>query len=78
MPSPLNDVSSVPSVQSGEIGAYLGVPVQWQDGAIVAVLCVFDGRPRSWTTADVEVVQRAASLVAGHLQALDLSEEPAP
>ncbi len=51
-------------VTSGEIGAYLGVPLQgWH-----AALCVFGAAPRDWTDQDVAVLHLLAECVATELR----------
>lgn len=43
--------------------AYAGVPLIDAEGHALGTLCVADGRPRSWTTDDVEVLSDLASSV---------------
>lgn len=45
------------------VRAYLGAPVHTTDGVVVGSLCVFDNRPRKWSTRDQATVESFASLV---------------
>ena len=53
-----------PAVLAGAVVAYLGIPLM--DGAqnAVGTLCVFDGKPRLWSTGHVQVLSDLAGLVA--------------
>ena len=43
--------------------AYLGVPVTDQIGNCIGALCVIDGKPRDWSTEDVEILKGLANCV---------------
>jgi sigma-B regulation protein RsbU (phosphoserine phosphatase) len=45
------------------VRAYIGAPVHTVDGVVVGSLCVFDHRPRKWSTRDRTVVESFAELV---------------
>lgn len=45
------------------VRAYLGAPVHTRDGVVVGSLCVFDNKPRRWSTRDRTVVESFADLV---------------
>jgi GAF domain-containing protein len=53
-------ISSIPAVDQGLVGAYLGSPLR-HDGMNVGMLCVVSGQPRTWTTADIETLDQATS-----------------
>lgn len=53
-----NDPMTLKSVR-----AYIGAPVHTEDGVAVGSLCVFDSKPRKWTTRDKATVESFASLV---------------
>ncbi|MCZ2810838.1 SpoIIE family protein phosphatase [Modestobacter sp. VKM Ac-2979] len=58
-------------VTVGEIGAYLGVPLDGRRGA----LCVFGAAPRDWTDLDVAVLQLIAECVAAELRLVEAGAE---
>ncbi|TQR85414.1 GAF domain-containing protein [Mycobacterium hodleri] len=53
-----------PAVLAGAVVAYLGIPLM--DGAhnAVGTLCVFDSKPRLWSTGHVQVLSDLAGLAA--------------
>ena len=51
-----------PLVLDGRLVAYLGIPLIDHDGNAVGTLCVFDGKPRLWSTGHVQVLRDLASL----------------
>ena len=58
-------LAGVAFVESGDIVAYLGVPLTADNGQIVGALCVFDTRPRAWSDTDAALLtELAASAVA--------------
>ena len=57
----------LPPVLSGDVGAYLGVPLEDGDGSLVGALCVYDTEPREWSGRDVTLVCQVADVVALHL-----------
>lgn len=50
---------SVPTVETLNVGAYLGVPLTVDDQPVGA-FCVIDHRPRPWTEADIDAVAALA------------------
>jgi PAS domain S-box-containing protein len=68
-------VREFPPVVSGEVGAYLGVPLVVQNGLVVGALCVFDPEPRDWSDADVATLGELADSVATHLELSALVRE---
>ena len=61
--------------RTGEIGAYLGMPLATADGHVVGVLCVFTDSPRSWSDGDVVVLRQLADSAAAELQLSSLTRE---
>ena len=59
-------VSSVPIVQSGLVGAYLGSLLR-HDGAVVGVLCACTEQPRQWQDADSATLDRIAADIVHEL-----------
>lgn len=59
----------LPPVVSGDVRAYLGVPLAARDGSLVGALCVYDPEPREWSSRDVTLVCQVADAVALHLRA---------
>src|SRR5918997_1168197 len=58
-------VAAPPAVTSGQVRAYLGVPLIASSGHAVGALAVYDPVPRTWSGDDAELlVQLAASVVA--------------
>ena len=55
-------------VVSGDVGAYLGVPLPVADGTLVGALCVYDREPREWTGRDVTLVCQVADAAVLHLR----------
>ncbi|MCZ2821362.1 SpoIIE family protein phosphatase [Modestobacter sp. VKM Ac-2977] len=58
-------------ISAGEVGAYLGVPLDGWQGA----LCVFGAAPRDWTDRDVAVLELLAECVAAELRLAEVSAE---
>ncbi|WP_328296252.1 SpoIIE family protein phosphatase [Kineococcus sp. NBC_00420] len=73
----VNDVrvQQMPAVTSGQVGAYLGVPLTGSAGIAVGSLCVFDPAPRSWTRTDVRTLQQIAFLVVSELELAALAAD---
>ncbi|MBY4039120.1 GAF domain-containing protein [Rhodococcus fascians] len=60
----LNDaLKDHPSVQSNLFVSYLGVPLTDDDGHSVGTLCVWDRRPRQWTTGHIQILQDLAWII---------------
>ena len=68
-------VRNLPPVVTGEVGAYLGMPLATEDGTVVGVLCVSDPTPRSWTDDDVRVMDQLAASAVAELELSVLSDE---
>ncbi|CAB4900430.1 unannotated protein [freshwater metagenome] len=52
-----------PSVQAKMLVSYLGVPIVDDDGFSVGTVCVWDQRPRQWTTGHVQILQDLAWII---------------
>ena len=68
-------VSDLPSVASGAVGAYLGVPLITDTGFALGALCVFDARPRTWSARDVGVLGELGASAMAELELRVLSRE---
>src|SRR5690606_14215198 len=60
-------VNDLPGVTSGQVGAYLGVPVV-ADGHTIGALCVLDGAPRAWRPEDLALLELLADTVSTELR----------
>lgn len=61
-------VNDLPPVTSGQVSAYLGVVLTDAAGHILGSLCVYGGRPRTWTDADIDTLTAIAEAVADELE----------
>lgn len=52
-----------PTVWLGEVG-YAGIPFRRADGRVAGTLCVADGRPRTWTPEEVDILSSLARFAA--------------
>ncbi|MDP9394053.1 MAG: SpoIIE family protein phosphatase [Actinomycetota bacterium] len=68
-------VRDLAPVTAGVVGSYLGVPLVADDGNIVGVLCVFDRAARTWSDADLEVLEQLAPSIVAELELSALSGE---
>jgi GAF domain-containing protein len=72
---------SNPAIEDLGIIAYAGVPLIDPDGYALGTLCVADGRPRTWTREDVDLLTDLASSVLTEIKlrrATRTSAWPAP
>lgn len=53
-----------PAVLDGSVVAYLGIPLVDAAHNAIGTLCVFDDKPRLWTTGHVQILGDLASLAA--------------
>jgi GAF domain-containing protein len=67
-------VAALPPVQSGLVGAYLGVPVH-ASGQIVGALCIYSAEPREWSVEDRRHVEAVADVVATELELSGMAAE---
>jgi GAF domain-containing protein len=56
-------LSTHPAVVEDSLVAYAGVPVADRDGHFIATLCVWDGKPRQWTSGHVQTLTDLAGLL---------------
>ncbi|WP_459644644.1 SpoIIE family protein phosphatase [Kineococcus sp. NUM-3379] len=68
-------LAHLPAVASGRIGAYLGIPLLREDGSVAGVLGVLDAAPRTWTLADVALLEQLAASAMAELELSALSLE---
>ncbi|PPK97749.1 PAS domain S-box-containing protein [Kineococcus xinjiangensis] len=70
-------LADVPGVRSGRIASYLGLPLVREDGSTAGVLGVAETEPRTWTVADVALLEQlaASALAELELSALALQVE---
>jgi PAS domain S-box-containing protein len=61
-------VRELPPVLSGQVGAYLGMPLAGSGGQIIGTLCVFDPEVRTWSEADVITLRQLADSVMTELE----------
>ncbi|MGY1642902.1 SpoIIE family protein phosphatase [Geodermatophilus sp. SYSU D00703] len=64
----LPEVAALPAVTSGQVGAYLGVPLVAASGSVVGVLAVYDPVPRPWSDDDAALLQQLAASVVAELE----------
>jgi GAF domain-containing protein len=60
----------LPPVVSGQVRAYLGVPLPAGDGSLVGAVCAYDSEPREWTGREVTLLCQVADVVAVQLSRL--------
>ncbi|SDS56677.1 PAS domain S-box protein [Actinoplanes derwentensis] len=63
------DLAGNPSIEAYEAVAYLGVPLRSPAQAVLGTLCVVDRRPRSWSAADVELMEDLGLAAASEIAA---------
>lgn len=51
-----------PAVQDGTVVAYLGIPLMDDAGNAVGTLCVYDTKPRLWSTGHLQILSDLAAL----------------
>ncbi|MCZ4518969.1 GAF domain-containing protein [Rhodococcus ruber] len=59
----LENLKDHPSVQAKLLVSYLGVPIVDDDGFSVGTVCVWDQRPRQWTTGHIQILQDLAWII---------------
>lgn len=60
-------VRTLPPVTSGNVAAYLGVPLE-SAGVLVGALCAFGSQERDWTAAEVAVLEELGRAVVAQLE----------
>ena len=61
-------VAELSAVTSGQVQAYLGVPLVAASGHVVGVLAVYDPTPRSWTADATELLEQLSDSVVAELE----------
>ena len=61
-------VRELPAVTSGDVQAYLGVPLVAASGHVVGVLAVYDPEPRNWSADAAELLEQLAASVVAELE----------
>ncbi|MGY1631615.1 SpoIIE family protein phosphatase [Geodermatophilus sp. SYSU D01186] len=64
----LVSVAGLPAVTSGQVAAYLGVPLVAGSGHVVGVLAVYDAVPRAWSDDDAALLEQLADSVIAELE----------
>jgi PAS domain S-box-containing protein len=68
-------VRDLPPVGSGQVGAYLGIPLSDRAGRAIGTLCVFGPEPREWSPVDIGTLSQLAASVATELELSALVRE---
>jgi serine phosphatase RsbU (regulator of sigma subunit)/PAS domain-containing protein len=61
-------VRDLPPVTSGQVGAYLGIPLAGIGGRVIGALCVFGPDPRGWADSDVGTLRQLAESAVTELE----------
>ncbi len=61
-------VSLYPTVESGEIVAYIGVPLKGDDGRPLGVLCAIDTAPHQWSDDQIDILTDLAASVMTEIE----------
>jgi serine phosphatase RsbU (regulator of sigma subunit)/PAS domain-containing protein len=61
-------VRDLPPVTSGQVGAYLGIPLAGISGRVIGALCVFGPHPRRWADSDVSTLRQLAESAVTELE----------
>ncbi|MGY1848324.1 SpoIIE family protein phosphatase [Blastococcus sp. SYSU DS1021] len=62
-------------VRSGQVGAFLGIPLRATGGDPIGALCAYEPRARAWTERDVTLLRQLADSVSTELQLMALTAE---
>jgi serine phosphatase RsbU (regulator of sigma subunit)/PAS domain-containing protein len=68
-------VRTLPPVVTGQVGAYLGMPLIAPSGLVVGALCVFDREPRDWSDMDIATVRQLGESAVTQLELAALVRE---
>jgi signal transduction protein with GAF and PtsI domain len=55
---------SHPAVLDGTLVAYLGIPLMDRDDNAIGTLCVYDTKPRLWSTGHVQILSDLAEIAS--------------
>jgi PAS domain S-box-containing protein len=61
-------VAALPAVTSGQVQAYLGVPLTAASGHVVGVLAVYAPEPRTWSADSAELLEQLSTSVVAELE----------
>ncbi|HVD28119.1 MAG TPA: SpoIIE family protein phosphatase, partial [Mycobacteriales bacterium] len=61
-------VRDLPPVATGQVGAYLGVPLRGGGGRVIGALCVFGPEPRAWSEPDITTLSQLADSAVTELE----------
>jgi PAS domain S-box-containing protein len=61
-------VESLPPVQAGAVGSYLGIPLSDGDGMVVGAFCVYDRAARTWSDSEILVLTELAAATTAELE----------
>jgi serine phosphatase RsbU (regulator of sigma subunit)/PAS domain-containing protein len=61
-------VRDLPPVTSGQVGAYLGIPLTGMSGRVIGALCVFGPDPRGWAEGDISTLRQLAESAVTELE----------
>lgn len=56
-----------PAVRDGTVTAYVGMPLVAPDGRAVGTLFVMDRKPRSWSTAQLDLLRTLSTRIIGEV-----------
>ncbi len=56
-----------PAVLDGTVVAYLGIPLVDRHGNAIGTLCVYDSKPRMWSTGHVQILSDLAEIAADRI-----------
>jgi PAS domain S-box-containing protein len=61
-------VRDLPPVVSGQVGAYLGIPLAVAGGLVIGALCVFGPEARDWSDTDIAALRQLAESAVTQLE----------
>jgi signal transduction histidine kinase/CheY-like chemotaxis protein len=64
-----------PLVEDGTVRSYLGVPLMTKSGHVLGALCAIDQRPRDYSPAVLDALQKLGRLVIEQIEARQLANE---
>jgi PAS domain S-box-containing protein len=67
--------SDFPVVRTGEVGAYLGIPLVTRRGVVIGTMCCVDPNPHAWTDEQVAIVDDLAAAATAELELATVSAE---
>lgn len=67
--------SSVPTVQTMGVRAYIGSPIFSPHGENIGAFCALDTVPRKWSTSQIELLESFAATVSEHIALKAISQQ---